>query len=155
MLIFFIRKVTIFNSKQWRSKFIRRWEDKHTCRIFNNFLNKLHFLNSFYSWLNQWSSFCIESKTINEFLHVLKFHLLAVMLFLLTISILDSNFLESIVVSFVIMKLFVVVMNDLITCNIKKFSSMRNNNNCIFTIGDIIFKPHNCIQIQMVSRLIK
>ena len=41
-------------------------------------------------------------------------------------------------------------MNYFIAGYIQELSCMRNNNNCVFATCNVVFKPHDSIQIEMI-----
>lgn len=53
------------------------------------------------------------------------------------------------------MKFFIVIVNNLVTCDIQELSGVGDDDHCIFTVSDVVLQPHDCIQIQMVCRLVE
>lgn len=64
-----------------------------------------------------------------------------------TLSIFYSDFLESVVVSSVVMKLLIEEMDDLIAGYIQKLSGVGDDNYCSFTVADVVLEPHYSVQI--------
>lgn len=78
---------------------------------------------------------------------MVKFHLLTVESLLLSFSVLYSDFFKCVVISLVVVEFLLVEMNDLVACYVQEFSSMRYNDDCVFTVSNVVLKPHDCIQI--------
>ncbi len=83
--------------------------------------------------MHKTGSFGVVSEFVDKLLHVFYFHLLALEGFFLALSVLNSHFLEHIVVTFIIVELLVIEMNHLVACDIEELSSVRDDNDCIFT----------------------
>ena len=80
---------------------------------------------------------------LSFFLPLLKLHLL----------VLDS--FEIIEVTFVIYKLVVEEMNDLLSSDIQEISSVRYNNDSNIELSNVVFKPNQSIKIQVICGLIQ
>jgi hypothetical protein len=76
---------------------------------------------------------------------MLQFELLTLELFFLSFLVLNSEFFESVVVSFVIVKFLLVEVHDLVAGNVQKLSGVRNNNYSAFAVGNVVLEPHNCV----------
>lgn len=46
-------------------------------------------------------------------------------------------------------------MDDFVAGNVQKLSGVRDYDDCTLAVTDIIFQPHDCIEIQMVSRFVQ
>lgn len=69
---------------------------------------------------------------------MLKLHLLIVQLLFIPFSALNSNLFESVIISFIVIQLFIEVMNRLIAGNIQELSSVGYDNYSVFACADII-----------------
>lgn len=76
---------------------------------------------------------------------MLKLELLAVKLFSMSFLVLNSQFFERVIVSFVIVKFFLVEVHNLVASHVKELTSVRDNNNCALAICDVVLKPHDCV----------
>jgi hypothetical protein len=142
-----ICEISIFDSKQWWSEFIRAGEDKDTRRILNDFLYELHFVDGLDTRLHETGSFGVESELVDELLHVIEFHLLTVELFSLSFSVFNSDFFKSVIVSLVVIKLLLIEMNDFITGDVQELSSVGDDNDSVFAVSDVVFEPHDSVEI--------
>ena len=138
MIRFVIRKITILNSEQRGSKFIGGWEYKHTGGILYNFLNQLHPLHGFDPGLHKGCSLGIKPKLIDKTLHVLEFHLLALKLFFLALSVFDSQLLESIVVASVVLEFFAVEVDYFVAGYIEELSGVGDYDNGVLAGCDVV-----------------
>ena len=84
-----------------------------------------------------------------------KLHLLVLHLTSVTLSVLNSSLFEGVVVTAIILKFFIEEVNNLITGDIEKLSSVRDNNNSALAVTDIILEPHHSVQVEMVGGLIQ
>ncbi len=85
---------------------------------------------------------------------MLKLELLALELFFMSFLVLDSQLFKGVIVSFVIIKFFLVEVHNLVASHIQELTSMRDNNNCALAICDVVLKPHDCVQVQVVGWLV-
>ena len=85
---------------------------------------------------------------------MLKLELLTVKLFFVSFLVFDSQLFERVIVSFVIVKFFLVEVHNLVASHVEKLTSVRDNNNCALATCDVVFKPHDCVQIQVVCWLV-
>ena len=73
--------------------------------------------------------------------------LLTFKLLFIPLSVFDSNLLKSVIITLVIFKLLLIEVNDLIASHIQELSSMRDDNYNVLTVCNIVFEPHDCIQV--------
>ena len=73
--------------------------------------------------------------------------MLALKLFLLSLSVLNSHFLESVVVAFVVVEFLLVKMDDLVACHVEELTGVGNDDDCALAVCDVVLKPHNCVQV--------
>ena len=55
---------------------------------------------------------------------MLEFHLLTLELLLVTLPVLNSQFLEGVIIAFVVLQFLVVKVNYFVTCHVKELSSV-------------------------------
>ncbi len=84
-----VREISVFDSKQWWAELVGRGEYKDAGRIVNNFFYEFHLLHGLNTGLNEGGPLGIESKFVDEALHMVQLHLLTLELSLLAISVLD------------------------------------------------------------------
>jgi len=75
-------------------------------------------------------------------------------LFSLLFHFLSLGFLKLIKITLVVMQLLTLKLDDLINNLIQKVSSMGNNHNSDIQSTDILLKPDESHEIQMICRLI-
>jgi hypothetical protein len=69
---------------------------------------------------------------------------------------LASCSLECVVVSLIVDQLLLEEVNNVCAYDVQELSGVGYHHNCILAdVCDIVLQPHNSIQIEMVSRLIK
>jgi hypothetical protein len=85
---------------------------------------------------------------------MLKLELLAVKLFSMSFLVLNSQLFERVIVSFVIVKFFLVEVHNLVASHIQELTGVRDNNNGALAICDVVLKPHDCVQVQVVGWLV-
>ena len=73
--------------------------------------------------------------------------LLTFKLLFIPLSVFDSNLLKSVIITLVIFKLLLIEVNDFIASHIQELSSMRDDNYNVLTVCNIVFEPHDCIQV--------
>ena len=73
--------------------------------------------------------------------------LLTFKLLFIPLSVFDSNLLKSVIITLVIFKLLLIEVNDLIASHIQELSSMRDDNYNVLAVCNIVFEPHDCIQV--------
>lgn len=78
---------------------------------------------------------------------MLKFHLLAIEILLLPISVFNSDLLECIIVSFVVLQLLIVIVDDLVAGHIQELAGMRHDDHSVLAGGNVVLQPHHGIQI--------
>lgn len=81
--------------------------------------------------------------------------LLAFKLFFVSFLVLNSQLFECVIISLIVVKFLLVEMHDFVTGHVKEFSGMGDDDDCTFAVCDVVFEPHDCIKIQMVSWLIQ
>ena len=90
-------------------------------------------------------------KEISEFadkgLHVFKLRLLVLHLTSVTLSVLNSILFEGVVVVAAIrLEFFIEGVDNFITGNIQKLSSVRDNHNSALAFADIVLEPHHSVK---------
>ena len=73
--------------------------------------------------------------------------LLTFKLLFIPLSVFDSNLLKSVIITLVIFKLLLIEVNDFIASHIQELSSMRDDNYNVLAVCNIVFEPHDCIQV--------
>lgn len=76
-----------------------------------------------------------------------EFKLLTVELFFLSLSVLNSDLFEGVVISFIVVELLLIEVDDLVACNVEELSGVGHNNDGVFTVCNVVFEPHNGVQI--------
>ena len=138
MISLIVSKVAVFDPEEWGSELIWSRKDENASGILDDFLNKLHFLHSLDSGLNERGSFGVVSELIDEVLHVFQFHLLAFELPSVSLPILYPQLFKRVVVSLIVLKLLVEKVDRLVTSHIQELPCMRHDNHCIFACAYVI-----------------
>lgn len=86
---------------------------------------------------------------------MLQLHLLVFNLPSVAFSALDSDLLESVVVTTIVVKFFIEEMNDLVTGHIQELPGMRNDNHCAFAVADVVLEPHDGVKIQVICGFVQ
>jgi hypothetical protein len=86
---------------------------------------------------------------------VLQLHLLVLNLLAVSLPALDTHLLESVVVAAVVVQLLVEEVDDLITGHVKELTGVRHDHHCALAAADIVFQPHDSVEIQMVGGFIQ
>lgn len=83
-------------------------------------------------------------------LHLLVLHCSAV-----AFSVFDTHLLEGIVVAAVVVQFLVEVVDYLVAGHIQELSGMGDDDDCTLAVADVVLKPHDSIQVQVICWLVQ
>lgn len=73
--------------------------------------------------------------------------MLTVKLLFLSFSVLDTHFLKSVIISFVVIEFLLIKMNDLVACDVQELTCVRYNDDSVLAVCDVILEPHDSVQV--------
>lgn len=154
-IILGVTEGSVLDLEEGWSEFFWGREDENAGGVFDDLVDQFQLIDSLDSALDHGGSFGVVPEFIDEGLHVRDGVVLGLELLTLELEFFGTGFFEGVVVTLIVGKLLVVEMDDLLATNIQEFSGVRNYHDSLFTINNIILEPHDCIQVEMVCRLIE
>jgi hypothetical protein len=76
---------------------------------------------------------------------VLQFHLLVLHLPSVALSVFNTHFFEGVVVTSIVVKFFIEIMDDLIASNVKELSGVGDDDNSALAVAYVVLQPHDGI----------
>jgi hypothetical protein len=86
---------------------------------------------------------------------MLELKLLTLELLFVSFLVLDSQLLKGVIISFIIVELFLIEVHDFITCDVEELSGMGHDDDCALAVGNVVFEPHDGIEVEMVCGLVE
>jgi hypothetical protein len=72
-----------------------------------------------------------------------------------SVLVFNSKLFKSVIIPFVIVEFLLVEMHDLVACHIEELSGVGDDDDCALAVCNVVFEPHDSVQIQMVGWLVE
>ena len=145
----------VLDLQQGWPELFRSREDEHAGGVLHDLVDQLQLVDGLDSALHHRGSLGVVPELIDEGLHVRDGVLLGIELLHLELQLFGARLLEAVVVTLVVGEFLVLEVDDFLAADVQELSGVRDDHYRLFTVDDIVFEPHDSVQIEMVGRLIK
>ena len=130
-------------------------ENEDDTGVGHDFFNYIHLLDPLDTGLDHGSSLGVGSELVDELLSVSNLLLLGFSVSGLQLVLLIPHFLKGVVISLVVVQLLVEQVNDLVAAEVQELSVVRNDDHGDVQLHEVVFKPNDCVQVQVIGGLIQ
>lgn len=130
-------------------------EHENARGVLHDFLNEVNTVDSLDTRLHERGTLGVVTELVDELLEMLNLSFLRLALPRLLLDLLSLRLLILIKVTLEVMQLLGRELNDLIDDHVEEVTSVRNNDDSDVELTDVLLKPNERDQIQMVGRLVE
>lgn len=151
-----VTEMCLVQSAQRWGNLLRIWEHEDTGWVLDDIGNDIDSLNCLDTRLDQGGTLGVVTELVDELLDMADFVHLAFTGLLGVLVFLGFGLFELREISFVVIELLALEVDDLIASGVEEVTGVRHDNNCSLSqLLNVVFEPNQSWQIQMIGWLIE